>query len=162
MTWTYCEQWNELSEQPMNPLSIDEARSRHAAGELYTALPPFHGKPSPALRVEIRRETGYAAVIFMDAYGRNELDYTFSVIDDSLFLEQMFSYDYGGSEERGGYADAESVESFTFAPDGVVWRTVESGAEATREGRQGVDVACNWEPFPEFGEYESLTRWDRG
>ena len=161
MTWIYCEEWNELNECPRHPLTTEEARARHASGELYTAILHSDARPSPELRVEIRWETGYAAVIFMDDYGRDELGYTFSVADGSLFLESMTLYDYGDSKERGGYAEAERMERYAYTSDGIAHRTVETGDEVNEESRSGVDVSLHWEPIPEFGAYDSLIRYDR-
>ena len=161
MIWTYCEQWNNLTESPMNPLTSEQALARHAAGQLYTAVGFRDGHSVPALRVEMRLETGYSSVIFMDEYGRDTLDYTFSLINGSLFLETATSYEYGDSQERGGYADADRVESYEFTTDGVIRRTVEVGGDESKESRDGVDVAGNWEAVPEFGAYDGLVRRER-
>ncbi|WP_418957087.1 hypothetical protein [Streptomyces tritici] len=161
MTWIYCEEWNELTERPMGPLTVAEAQARHVGGELYTAILYTEDEPHPELRVEVRWETDYAAVIFMDELARDALDYTFSVIDGSLFLEEVTIYDYGDAKERGGYASAERVETYTFAPDGVGTRTVDVDDEVTEESRDGLDVSLHWEPVPEFGAYDSLIRRDR-
>ncbi|GHE15307.1 hypothetical protein [Streptomyces alanosinicus] len=161
MIWTYCEQWNNLTETPMNPLTPEQARTRHASGHLYTtvAFPDEHS--AATVRVEMRLETGYTSVVFMDEYGRDSLDYTFTVINGSLFLETATSYEYGDSEERGGYADAEHVESYEFTIDGIIRRTVEVDDEESKESRRGIDVASNWESVPEFGAYDAVIRRDR-
>jgi hypothetical protein len=161
MIWTYCEQWNNLTETPMNPLTPEQARARHASGQLYTAVAAPDEHSVPALRVEMRLETGYSSVIFMDEYGRDALDYTFTLINGSLFLETATSYDYGDAQERGGYADANRMESYEFTTDGVMRRTVEVDGEESRESRDGIDVASNWEPVPDFGAYEGMARRDR-
>lgn len=161
MIWTYCEQWNNLTETPMNPLTPEQAQARHASGHLYTAAASPDEHSAPALRVELRLETGYSSVIFMDEYGRDSLDYTFTLINGSLFLETATSYNYGDSQERGGYADAERMESYEFTADGIIRRTVEVDGEESRESRNGVDVTGNWEPVPNFGAYDALIRRDR-
>ncbi|WP_344014174.1 hypothetical protein [Streptomyces thermospinosisporus] len=145
----------------MKPLTPEQARARHESGKLYTAVPASKDGSAPELRVEVRLETGYASVIFMDEYGRDVLNYQFTLIDGSLFLETVRLYRYGASQERGGYADVESMETCRFTTDGVVQRTVEEGREGTSESRDGIDVSSNWEPVPEFGEYASLIRRDR-
>ncbi|WP_326661223.1 hypothetical protein [Streptomyces sp. NBC_00385] len=160
MNWTYSERWNKLTERPMTPMTERKARSRHSTGQLYTAVPASDTQGSPALRVEIRWETEYAGVIFMDHYGRDELRYSFSVINGRLFLDGVRRYEYGNSLVRGGYANATYMESYDFTPDGVAHRTVESGADSSRESRE-MDVTLNWERIPEFGEYDSLMRRDR-
>ncbi|MEV0635210.1 hypothetical protein AB0I77_09640 [Streptomyces sp. NPDC050619] len=161
MMWTYCEQWNNLTETPMDPLTPEQAQARHASGQLYTAVAHAAQNSAPALRVGIRLETGYASVIFMDEYGRDTLDYTFTLINGSLFLETAASYTYGDSQERGGYADADRTETYEFTPDGVMQRTVEADDEESKESRHSVDVSSNWEPVPSFGAYDSLIRRER-
>jgi hypothetical protein len=161
MIWTYCEQWNRLTESPMNPLTSQGARARHVSGDLYTAVAFRTEHSSPELCVHIRLETGYAAVIFIDGYGRNSLEYTFSLINESLFLETATYYAYGSSQARGGYADAEYMDSYDFTPDGIMEKTEQSGGDESHESRQGVDVSSNWEPVPSFGAYDSLIRRDR-
>ncbi|AKJ13530.1 hypothetical protein ABB07_26915 [Streptomyces incarnatus] len=161
MIWTYCEQWNNLTETPMNPLTPEQAQGMHESGQLYTAV-AFRDEHSAAtLRVEMRLETGYASVIFMDEYGRDSLDYTFTLINGSLFLETATSYDYSDSQERGGYADAERMESYEFTTDGIIRRTVEVDGEESKESRHGIDVTGNWESVPNFGAYDALIRRDR-
>ncbi|MFJ2704467.1 hypothetical protein ACIO3R_14860 [Streptomyces sp. NPDC087428] len=160
MKWTYSERWNKLLERPITPLTDKKARARHSNGQLYTAVPPSDGKRSPDLRIEIHWETEYVGVIFMDPYGRDELRYTFSVINGLLFLDGARRYEYGDSEVRGGYADSTYMESYDFTPDGVAHRTVESGDESSTQSRE-IDVTLNWEAIPQFGEYDSLVRRDR-
>ncbi|MDT3396327.1 hypothetical protein RKE29_06680 [Streptomyces sp. B1866] len=161
MIWTYCEQWNNLTETPMESLTPEQARARHVSGQLYTAVASPDEHSAPVLRVEIRLETGYASVIFMDEHGRDSLDYTFTLTNGSLFLETATSYDYGDSEERGGYADAERMESYEFTTDGIMRRTVEVDGEESRESRNGIDVTSNWESVPDFGVYDALIRRER-
>ncbi|MER6068305.1 hypothetical protein ABT187_05495 [Streptomyces sp. NPDC001817] len=122
MIWTYCEQWNNLSEAPMNPLTPEQAQATHAAVQLYTAVASPDDHSAATLRVEMRLETGYTSVISMDAHGRDTLDYTFTLINGSLFLETATSYDYGDSQERGGYAEAKRTESYEFTTDGIIFR----------------------------------------
>jgi hypothetical protein len=161
MIWTYCEQWNNLAETPMNPLTPEQAQARHVSGELYTAVASPAEQSAPTLRVEMRLETGYASVIFMDEYGRDTLDYTFTLTNGSFFLETAISYTYGNSEERGGYADADHTETYEFTIDGVIQRAVEEEGSESKESRHGVDVSSNWEPIPAFGAYASLIRRER-
>ncbi|MFG2274065.1 hypothetical protein ACGFNY_30350 [Streptomyces chartreusis] len=161
MIWTYCEQWNNLAETPMTPLTPAQAQARHASGDLYTAVASLTEQSAPTLRVEIRLETGYASVVFMDEYGRDTLDYTFTLINGSFFLETATSHSYGNSQERGGYADADRTETYEFTTDGVIHRTVEEEGDESKEIRNGVDVSSNWEPVPTFGAYTSLIRRER-
>lgn len=53
----------------MHPLAPEQARARHASGRLYTAVASQDEHSAPELRVEMRLESGYSAVIFMDELG---------------------------------------------------------------------------------------------
>lgn len=161
MNWTYCEQWNNLTETPLDPLTPEQAQARHVSSELYTAVASPTGQSTPTLRVEMRLETGYASVVFMDEYGRDTLEYTFTLINGSFFLETATSNSYGSSQERGGYAEADRTETYEFTTDGVIQRTVEEEGGESQESRHGVDVSSNWEPIPAFGAYASLIRRER-
>ncbi|MGW4867180.1 hypothetical protein [Streptomyces chartreusis] len=161
MIWTYCQQWNNLAETPMTPLTSAQAQARHASGDLYTAVASPAEQSAPTLRVEMRLETGYASVVFMDEFGRDTLDYTFTLINGSFFLETATSHSYGNSQERGGYADADRTETYEFTTDGTIHRTVEEEGDESQEIRNGVDVSSNWEPVPTFGAYTSLIRRER-
>lgn len=161
MIWSYCEWWNSLTDTPMRPLTPEQAQARHDSGQLYTAVASPRGNSAPELRVEMRMETGYSSVIFMDALGRDSLDYTFTLINGSFFLEAATSYEYGDSQGRGGYADAERMEVYEFTTDGIIRRLVEVDGEESKETRHGVDVTGNWEPVPHFGAYDALIRRDR-
>ncbi|MGY6023155.1 hypothetical protein [Streptomyces spinosirectus] len=142
--WTYCERWNKLTETPVNPMTPAQARARHASGELYAAIASPDSHSVPTLRVQMR----------------DSLDYTFTLLDESLFLESATSYDYGESKERGGYADAERMETYEFTTDGFIHRAVDVDGQESRESRQGVDVTGSWEQVPNFGAYDALTRRD--
>ncbi|WP_327191046.1 hypothetical protein [Streptomyces xinghaiensis] len=161
MTWEYCEQWSNLLEEPMAPMSAAQAAQRHAAGKLYTAVQSSGGNGSPLLRVEVRLETGYVSVIFMDQRGRDELSCTFSVVGNRLFLQAVTFYSYGDSEECGGYAVVESLETYEFQQGGVVCRTLDEAGERHRESRSGIDVSGQWENLPDFVEYDFLIRRER-
>ncbi|MFE6172911.1 hypothetical protein [Streptomyces sp. NPDC056464] len=161
MIWTYCEQWNNLTETPMNPTTPEQAQARHTSGELYTAVASPGEQSAPTLRVEMRLETGYASAIFIDEFGRDTLDYTFTLITGSFFLETAAAYGYGTSQARGWYADADRTETYEFTTDGVVQRAVEEEGGESKEIRHGVDVSSNWEPIPAFGAYASLIRRER-
>ncbi|MGW7075210.1 hypothetical protein [Streptomyces sp. NPDC054866] len=84
----------------------------------------------------------------MDKLGRDELRYSFTVMNGALFMKTVGIYDYGDSGERGGYADAWRMESYDFAPDGVAVQEVEIEDEVSSEGRRDIDMSSNWEPLP--------------
>lgn len=161
MRWAYCDRWNGLLEEPIEPFAASEAQRRHETGKLYTAI----GTESDRVKVlvEVRLETGYVGVKFLDDLARNELIYSFSVVDGRLFLSEIISYDYGDSQERGDDADPVAVENFAYTPEGTCRHKVDNSLVETisAEDYHSVDVASHWEPVPPFGDYDSVTKWDR-
>ncbi|GLZ39759.1 hypothetical protein [Actinokineospora sp. NBRC 105648] len=161
MSWTYCEQWNQVLKQPLHPFGEGEARRRHGAGELYTAV--GQGEDGSTVLVEIRSANGYAATRFLDDKGRDGLVYLFSQQGDRLFLRKIMAHTYG--EEAGARGDiALVIESYTYTTDGVVRHKVDDSrhSELAVADYDSVDVSSHWEDNPAFGEYASISRWDRG
>ena len=161
MRWTYCDRWNGLLEEPIEPIDEAEARRRHDTGELYTAVSEESDKKR--ILVEVRLEKSYVGVRFLDDFGRNEYVFNFRKLDDRMFLRKVISYGYGESEERGGYARPLVIESFTYKPDGTARKEVTDTQkdEVTAEDRSAIDVNIHWEPVPAFGDYASIVRWNR-
>lgn len=160
MRWTYCERWNDLRSKPLTPFDEDEARCRHDSGELYTAVGERPDEPD--ILVEVRLENGYVGTRFLDDLGRNSLVYNFREADGRMFLQEIISYTY--AEESGVRGRIPLVvESFTYTPEGICRHEVDdSRAETIKTvDRDSVDVGSHWEPIPSFGEYSSVTRWDR-
>jgi hypothetical protein len=155
-TVTYAARWSEPVGGPVDELDEDEAQRRHEAGELYTAI--LGDGMTPRAYVEVRLEKGFVGVHFLDDDGRNFATYLFGkqADDDALFLERATwrEYDEDGELVRG--------EAYFFKPDGTIH--VESKDYVEREASRGDkrdDVSGNWEPVPEFGRYESVTRLER-
>ena len=113
---------------------------------------------------------GNVIIEFIDEYGRAYLAYSFhgDVKEGALFMANLhyFIYEGQGFQSRG-----KSIEDarYYFTPEGKLtvykkhigqdghhYQTVEEAAHP-------VNVEKNWEPYPEFGQYESiirLKRWD--
>jgi hypothetical protein len=156
---SYCRRWNFRRHQPIDPLVPEEA----AARDTYSVIlhDPWEGQIPEAV-IEIAWANDFAGVWFFDAAGRQSLNYAFRRTGDRLFLFNMIEYAYPDDEPRT-LAGADRTEDFTFQQDGVVRLVVTDDAaqEKTTEDRDGVDVASHWEPVPEFGEWDSLARWNR-
>ena len=93
----YAERWLSRRSRPGPAIDADEARRRHEAGELYTAV---LGDPErPTAYLDVRLETGYVGVHFLDDAGRPHLTYAFARepgSDDDLFLQQATYREYEG------------------------------------------------------------------
>jgi hypothetical protein len=157
-TVTYAERWLDRRPDDVENLDEDEARSRHEKGKLYTAI---LGDPSePRAYVDVRLERNFVGVHFLDEEGRNYVTYLFGKPKgqdkDQLFLEQATWRVFGENDQvlRG--------ETYFFKPDGkIVLDVTDFVSRESQKGEKTDDVSGNWEPVPEFGEYDSIARLER-
>jgi hypothetical protein len=155
-TVTYAERWLDGRPDDVERIDEDEARRRHESGELYTAV---LGDPSaPRAYVDVRLEKGFVGVHFLDDEGRDYATYLFGKQkgDDELFLEQAIWREFSsGTEVRRG-------EAYIFKRDGTIHLdVVDYVQQEAQEGKKQDDVSGNWEPVPEFGQYDSIARLER-
>ena len=76
--------------------------------------------------------------------------------EDDLFLNAVYYHDY----------DENNIETqiliFGFETTGQLFmekRNLLTGDVEEREAK--VDISCNWEKFPKFGDYDSLIKKER-
>jgi hypothetical protein len=157
-TIAYAERWSSRRGGVVRPLDREEARRRHESGQLYVAV--IAGEERVLAYLEVRLEAGFVGVHVVDERLRDGLVYLFARnpdSDDDLFLEQVQRNEYVDSGD-----ELARSETYLFSKDGSV--KVEKADFATREVERyelRADVSSNWEPVPEFGRYESITRVER-
>lgn len=161
MQVTYCELWSSKRRKPTGTMSADQARQRDARGESYSVV---IGDPdAPESVIEVVPENKYFNVNFIDGEGRTSAAYGFEKIDDSkLFLAEVTLWTYPqGARSK---SQASRVETFEFRPDGYAAQTVDDSSSEQIETTEKINVSveANWEPVPEFGNWESIARYDRG
>jgi hypothetical protein len=153
---TYCQGWFRAKKYAPVLLDPAEARRRHDAGELYTAL--VGEATSPQCFLEIRR--GFVGVDFLDALLRCRTSYSFQApAAGRLFLSMATHRDFVAATDQV----AEGT-TYMFQPSGEVQLrrerlhpTHELATSSTR-----ADVSGHWEDFPAFGDYAALMRLERG
>jgi hypothetical protein len=106
-------------------------------------------------------------VLFLDELKRGYLSYQFDNSGSGkLFLSISIYRDYADASD-----DPSKVTTFKFRPDGAMEIFVADPKTSTEQEKTGtVDVAPNWETYPEFGQYSNLCRcsclydgiWTRG
>jgi hypothetical protein len=158
---SYCVQWFRANKCPADLLTECEASKRHANGELYTAVIGDLTRPNCFLEFSAFRSVG---VEFLDSALRIYRDYSFQEKKPNrLFLSMArvprFPSDTGEpSQATVFYFDTNghlTIVRYAANPTGV-------GSHIVGREERTVDVTNNWEPFPEFGHYEGLARFDRG
>lgn len=158
---SYCTQWSRLGKHPHQVISEAEARRRHANGELYTAVLYDENRPRCFLEFSGARSV---CVEFLDASLRTYFHYSFQEKrPNELFISMSRRPEFANDVDEpdratvlyfktNGYL---TVVHYEANADGIGSRIV------GREERI-VDVSRNWEPYPEFGDYQGLATLDRG
>jgi hypothetical protein len=152
---TYGERWGANFKKLVHPTSPEKAKRAHDSRKLYAAAigPP----QSPWCVVTMNLELNYVGVTFLDQHVRSYLNYDFEERDDRLFLMTATERFYEGASDK-----VLKGNICRFSPDGkVVVKKTDVVQGFTDSGERWIDVSDNWEPIPEFGQYESITRKGR-
>lgn len=154
--YSYAEKWSRGYREAIDPLTESDARARHSRGELYTVL--VASAEHPSCFIEIVGENNYVGVNFLDDHQRNYLTYDFQRGKDGLlFLSGADFRMYRGISD-----DLAIVEQYRFKREGDLTVTItDLTANTSDVGTKQLDVAPNYEAWPEFGEYEQLIMRDR-
>lgn len=160
MTWQYAWQWNELLDEPMDPLTEDEARARHERGELYTAY-RLGEDGTISTAVEVRLENGYVGVWDFDRCGRQVWHRVLDRRGERMFLQDGYSYDYGDSTEHLLVSQAAGFFHRHLEPDGTGYqrRRVPGDPQEERTAislKEGAALDEYWTAVPEFGQYAEV------
>jgi hypothetical protein len=155
MNVTYCRGWFRAEKRATALLSHEAGEQAHKTGNLYTAL---IGDPTrPLAFVDVRLVTGFVGVGFLDAELREYLAYDFQVATNGqMFLVGATVREFEQSSDKACRATI-----YKFSQNGHVdILRLEGGKQ--QEAETTTDVSGNWEPIPSFGDYESITRRERG
>jgi hypothetical protein len=152
----YCRGWFRARKIPTEPLSEAQARAAHESHTLYTAL--IGNMDHPQCFVEVTGDS--MGVGFLDSHLREYVCFNFQERRPGLLFLSMavfrkFEGDSDKIRETALYLYQESGETLVdkdyFLPTHETW-----------EANTTLDVSANWERYPKFGDYESITRLDRG
>lgn len=155
MNITYCKQWFRGQKRELESLSPEQAREAYDSKELYTAV--VHDKRRPICFVESKSD--YIGVEFLDDRLRSYVAYQFLEKQPGrLFLSMAVFRKFDGTRENVVHGVV-----YYFKEDGHTDVDLEDDiAHEYYEASTTVDVSANWEPYPEFGQYESISRLERG
>ncbi|MBY0563043.1 MAG: hypothetical protein K2P58_02555 [Hyphomonadaceae bacterium] len=153
----YCEKWFRHDKVPIELLSEAQAKARHKKGALYTVLVGSETRPNSFL--EVVGENAFVSVNFLDDELRDYLTYAFQRVEDGrLFLSAVTRREY-----QPGTDKIAKAELYYFNREGSVSvRLVDAEAKREQTGSREIDVATNYEAWPEFGRYEHLLQRERG
>jgi hypothetical protein len=152
----YCRKWFIMKKFAIDPMSDTQASEVHASGGSYTAL--VGGEDYPACFVECLLDKKMIGVGFLDARGREYLTYQFRILSGPrLFLNMATYREFDGGDDR-----VLSGESYIFKEGGELCiRRTHMNPYTFEEVQSSFDPAGNYEAFPAFGDYSSLTKVER-
>lgn len=157
---TYSDHFRALAGEPTGLLSAEQARERHASGEPYAVT---LGDPkSPDAVIDVAWKGEYVGVWFLDEKVRRTVHFSFEVRGNTLFLAEVTNWKYPeGAVLRN---QANMIERVLYTPEGIVTHQIidKEATEKTTDKLSDVDVSINWEPVPDFGDWDSLAHFDRG
>lgn len=154
MKLTYGYRWFRAKKRLTEAWDAARAADCHEHRQGYVAV--LERDEPPSCFVEVN--DGYVGVGFLDGSKREYLSYTFDEVEPGrLFLKAATHREFQGESDR-----VASGTTYNFALDGTVTIEGEDFTTQARSARQiQADVAGNWEPYPAFGQYDSITREDR-
>lgn len=145
------------------PISEHEARLRFEQGPWFTVVSLSEpSSPAPDFAIELLPQFEFARVIFYTDAGSIARIHDFEPHDGQLFMVSSTTYTYP-DDSYYGQSKANVVVTIMYSPDGKATLTKDdvSNPQVTQETRTDVDVSANWEPIPEFGDWDGLARCDR-
>lgn len=160
MQVTYCELWSAHLRAPVGQMSEQTARKLDSQGKPYNVV---IGDPSaPDSEVQVRWKNAYLSVSFIDDAGRTHAKYDFRKTDEQrLFLSEVTVWTY--PEGARLKSEAARVEDILFKPNGYSRKRVNDSSSDNIEISEYTDISMdsNWEPIPQFGEWDSVIRYER-
>ncbi|MCA1691748.1 MAG: hypothetical protein LC733_05935 [Actinobacteria bacterium] len=157
MTVSYSRRWNDVRKKPMQPIQEDEARRMHEAGQPYVAY--VHGVDARRdAVVEVALFSPTVVVYFLDERGKRTIHYAFrSDGQGGLFLDEFGWRNYA----HDGQITLSEIHRFSEDGSVSVARTNATTDRETTWEEKLEDTALLLEPIPAFGDYESITRFER-
>jgi hypothetical protein len=154
MNVTYGKSWFRAKKRLTEPWEESHARLHHDQRRLYVAVVVEDSSPTRFIEFS----NTYVGVGFLDRFLREYLSYAFREIEPGrLFLGMATYRQFDGPSDKVARG-----ETYFFQQDGSL--KVERQDFLANEldvGQSHVDVSSNWEAYPAFGEYESITREQR-
>ncbi|WP_436873939.1 hypothetical protein [Kosakonia sacchari] len=158
----YCKSWFRAKNKPIDIWLEKKAYKKHIAGESYTAL--IGSDSTPSCFIEVIKDKGWVGVSFLNDKLQEYLLYNFKILgDDRLFLSMAIYREFAERDGEGvGILNVSHGTTYIFNEDGsTVVREEQFHPYKLKESLTTVDVAGNYDTFPDFGEYDSLIRKER-
>ena len=152
------------------PIDAEEARRRYAEGgerEWFGVAAYADGVPDgapPEYTMEINPWLNFISVSFHDQLCRMRFKFLFGKTDAGvMFLEEIYDFRYPDESTYFTRSGSVLTTNYRYRPDGSMhWYRDDAVKGVIEEADyRDIDVSTHWEPVPEFGEWASITRFDR-
>lgn len=152
---TYGKSWFLAHRRFTEPWEESKARTAHERKQVYAAAISDGNR---IVCVVTGHQHGFV-VSFLDSLRREVLVFQFMEVSPGrLFLDVLTQREFDGETSR-----VKSGETYFFEPEGRIVinsQNFDTG-QRTKEVMESADVSSNWEAYPAFGDYRSLTRPER-
>jgi len=152
---TYGKSWFRAERRMTQSWTARQARDAHLKRQSYAVL--IEEDDAPQCFAEFC--DGCVNVGFYDKLGREALTYQFEEIEPGrLFLSMAIHREFKALSEK-----VLQGTIFYFRENTSVIIEETNFESATKSSAEtNVDLSGNWEPYPAFGDYSSITRRERG
>lgn len=151
---TFGKSWFRAKKRVTELWDEHKARTAHEQRKPYVAVLENSG----GIHCFIEANNDYIGAGFLDSTLREFLSYQFQEVEPGrLFLTMATHREFDGETDQVKFGT-----TYHFKPNGSVTIETEDFVTtnlATKE--MEVEVNGNWETYPNFGDYRSLTRIDR-
>jgi hypothetical protein len=154
MKIAYCQGWFRYEKRATSPLSTPTAKLAFEKRKLCCVI--VGDFEHPDCFIEFNKD--YVGIGFFDACLREYLSYQFHEIEPGrLFLSMLTHRNYDGNSDK-----VITGETYYFKFSGeLVVELMNFETNVFSRRSKSTDVSRNWESYPKFGQYESITRIER-
>lgn len=150
----YCKSWFRAKKRATEIWSENQARAAHAQKRQYTVLVGSVDRPFCFLEIFDK----VIGVTFLDDHLREIVTYAFQEVEPRLLFLSMATH----REFEGDRDEVLNGTSYIFSRDGMVKVNREFfNPHRIETAVSSADMASNYSPYPEFGEYDQLIHVER-
>ena len=151
--YDYYSHWHRWKKQPVNHLGCVAAHSCHEGRLPYTVVARAPCMGSHRFISAIKFQGTQITLAMLDRRYRDYLTCQFEERDNGKVFLGAATY----REYRGDCDSIAITEEYVFQENGAVHfekHHFQDGVLASRTGK--MDIIWNWEPYPAFGDYDSM------
>ena len=170
MRTVYGRAWDDVRLHIGGVIGEEQARLRFLDGgkdDWFSVGAYADGVPdgaAPEYTMEVTPQGGFISVSFYDQLCRVRFEFLFGKTDAGvMFLEEVYVFRYPDESTYYIRSGCVTNTNYRYRPDGSMHWYRDNAVKGVIEEAdyRDIDVSTHWEPVPEFGEWASITRFDR-